>query len=504
MTTIYTVTVVGVSDAGEATYRWATTPGWIDAAGNVYEPRIIEAGNITRSLVRPGATSGRSTVGYGEIIINNADGELDALLNVAFDARECVIAQAGGTEIVRGTVGGVTFARSTITFRFRDAQAVIADKPIITATFAGDNILPAGLEGTANDIKGRTKCRAFGKVRVAGLPLCNTSKNIYLASASSLSSVDVIQDGGALITAGTAYATLADVEVTAPASTSYKAFIGSASEYAYVRLGTAAVRALTADVTEGATAADRTVAGIMTRIAIIGGASAANITGASDIDTLAGWTAGYWVQDGSTSTVGNALDALAASVHGYWIGDASGAIRFGLIRPPAGEPVLEIEDWMLLQNGTSIERTVGAKEGLPVWRVSVEYQRVWQTQTRDQLSGVAAAEQERLGKSYRTTTVREDATILARHPLADELTVTTCLDSETDAMALRDVLWTCYSVQRDTFTVAIASEMAEGVDLGDVVRLTIPRFGMSGGRDFVAIGRTDTLSRGITALTLWG
>lgn len=498
------VTIDGAIVAGITTFRWSTEEGHIDALGRVYEPRVIQAGNYSRSLVREGGTWGRSQAGYGLIEINNADGALDGLLSYAFNGRDVTISRTDGTVILRGTVGGFEFRRRSIAFRLRDRQAVVADRLIVPDTYAGTNSGGVGLEGTANDIKGAGRPRVFGKLRAIRPAFVNTSINAFQLSAGPVASVDQVQDGGSVITAGSVYTTLADLQVTAPSGGTVRAFLGNAADGSFIRTGSDPVRILTADVTEGATSADRTPAGIMRRILLSAGLPAGDVEGVADVDSVAGWTAGYYVPPGGNVTARAALDAMAQSVHGYWVGTRSGAIRLGVLRAPEGIPRLVVEDWAILEDGSAIERIVTEGEGLPFWRVTVRYQRVWTPQTRDQLAGIAKTTQEYLTQEWRATAPREDASILSLNPLARELTVDAHLDAEADAIALRDALWTLYSVQRDTFTVAVPSEIAIGVDLADVVQLKTTRFGMSSGRLFRVVGIDEDLARSRAILTLWG
>jgi hypothetical protein len=228
------------------------------------------------------------------------------------------------------------------------------------------------------------------------------------------------------------------------------------------------------------------------------------IIGAEAVDSVAGWTAGFWAEPGSGVRLRDALDALASSVHGYWIGQKDGSIRLGVIRAPSGSPKLVIESWAILKEGSSFRRVVGEGQGLPAWKITVEYQRVWTVQTKNELAGVALPEQERLGQEYRKTSPREDTSIRDRHALAREIVVPTLLDNEADAVALRDALWTMYSVQRDVFLVSLSQDIAADIDLDDVVELRLPRFGLAEGKLFRVIGIVETLRNNRVELTLWG
>lgn len=497
------VIVTGADSSGEETFRWSSGVGFIDALGRVYEPRVIQAGNYQRFLVRQGGLIGRSEVGYGETVINNADGALDRLLNFAFDGRDILIQSETGAVFLRGTVGGVVFDRRSVVFRIRDFQQVVSERPVVSATFAGTNSGGVGLEGTAGDIKGLNKPRGFGRFRVAPVAIVNTSQLIAQISTGPLASIETAQDGGSVLTNGGNYGTLADLQATSPSPGNFRTFLGSSSEGAFIRLGSAPNRVLTVDATEGSASSDRTVAQIARRVLINAGLTPAQITGADVVDSSAGWLAGIYCSAGDAVMTGEILDLLMTSVHGYWIAQRDGTVRLGLIRAPAAPIKATIEEWQILQEGSAIERVVGDGEGLPIWKISVKYQRVWRQMSRDQLAGVALIEQERLGREFRVST-RQDQSVRDRYRLAKELTVETALDTELDAANLRDVLWNLYSVQRDTFTIALSRDQAQGLDLDDVINLRVNRFGLSAGRLMRVIGIVEDVQKSRTTLTVWG
>jgi hypothetical protein len=53
------------------------------------------------------------------------------------------------------------FSWSQLTISLRDRQAEL-NAPLQTVTYAGNNVLPSGLEGVATDIKGKEKPRLYG------------------------------------------------------------------------------------------------------------------------------------------------------------------------------------------------------------------------------------------------------------------------------------------------------------------------------------------------------
>ena len=92
------------ADAGQRQYRAATTgftsaPDCAIAPNAHYPARIIKPGGVQRSLWRPGAANGaRTAASIGSVVLANADGGLDGLLDQAFDGRPLRILE-GLTEL---------------------------------------------------------------------------------------------------------------------------------------------------------------------------------------------------------------------------------------------------------------------------------------------------------------------------------------------------------------------------------------------------------------------
>jgi hypothetical protein len=74
------------------TLRFATGLGYVsaptDLPPNVYwEPRVIAPIDVKRDIFTSGRTSGRSRMSFGDLVLNNADGQLDYLLTHGFSGR---------------------------------------------------------------------------------------------------------------------------------------------------------------------------------------------------------------------------------------------------------------------------------------------------------------------------------------------------------------------------------------------------------------------------------
>ena len=135
---------------------------------------------------------------------------------------------------------------TSLRLRLRDRLSEF-DKAHQRVQYLGNNVLPNGLEGTADDIKGKTKPKVYGKVFNIEPMMVNTSKLIYQASDSDVYDIPNVYDKGAALTRGSDYADSAAMLATAPSPGQYKA----CPSEGYFRLGAAPEGTVTCDVTEG-------------------------------------------------------------------------------------------------------------------------------------------------------------------------------------------------------------------------------------------------------------
>lgn len=170
-------------------------------AAVAYLPRVINPGNFRRDLFAPGTTSGSSRISAGTVVLNNADGGLDFLLRFGLDGRRITIREGLHSStidtfetVLIGTMEQPELNFKQFTIRLRDRQAELA-KPVQTTLYAGSNVLPDGLEGTA-DIKDRPKPLTYGAVFNA-TPICvNTSRLVYQIHDGAISDIPHAYDNG--------------------------------------------------------------------------------------------------------------------------------------------------------------------------------------------------------------------------------------------------------------------------------------------------------------------
>ncbi len=476
-------------------------------ANAYYEPRITQPALLQRDCFDVGTTGGASRVGYGALVLANPDGGLDYLLDYGFDGRTFVLrvgeegaAYPSGFPVVfQGTMEQPAFTNAEVSIRLRDRQAEL-DKPLQSARYAGNNVLPAGLEGVESDLKGQTKPRVFGVVKNISPPCVNTARLIYQISSNAVQSVDAVYDRGAALTAGANYVSQIDMETNAPAAGTFRAWPAGG----YFRIGSTPAGMITADVTADTTA-NRTAAQIAKTIALAAGIAAGDITAAdiTALDSANSAAIALWLAPGEETTAREALDHVCASVGAWWGFDRLGKFRIVRLEAPSGTPVLELgtDDITRLERKPSDD----AGRGVPAWRIKLSYEPNWTVQDSDLAGAVTDARRAWLKLAARTATA-EDATVKNKHQLSPEMAFDSLLAVAADANTEAARLLTLYKTRRDRFEVRIYTTTAalNALDLGVVVRMTHARYGLSGGKLFRVIGFKTNLANNSADLTVWG
>lgn len=507
----YDPSVPGVVTLRYATQSYTTSP--TDTPANThFEGRIQQPGNFRRECFANAKTYGQTQIGYGELVLANIDGALDSLINYSFAGRTVTIRigtvtpnSAGipvWTTVLVGTMEQAQLSWQRVTIRIRDRQQDLA-KPLQQTRYAGSNALPAGIEGTANDIGGRAKPLIFGQVFNIAPPCINTSRFIYQVHAgSALQSVDAVYERGAALTAGTAYASQADMEATAPTAGQYR--VWNSAVGAFIRLAGASSGEITVDATQGATAASRTAGQLFNAILLKAGVSAGNISSAdiAALDSAAPYPIGVYASHDEDISALQLLDQVCGSV-GAWYGpDSLGVFRVARIELPTGASVASLS----ATDVTRIERAASrdAGVGVPAWKVKLNYKKIYRAQT-DLASTVSADRKEFLTSEFRRAE-SSDSSVLTANLTSPEIEFDTYLVNAADAATEVARRLTIYKARRDVIEISIRvdADVAASLDLGKIVTLQLNRYGMSAGKKFLIVGIRTDLGGNLFDLTLWG
>lgn len=531
-----------VDDSGAKRSFYLSTGNFVTGptdfpANTPFLPRLKDAGSISLSAYGSNRTSGATVLDKGSIEALNDDGALDDWLRYGFDGQPVTIRigekgaayPLGFTTVMTGTISGVEGRFKSLILRLRDMQYIL-DVPASPAIYAGDNVAPNGVEGTSADLKGKRKPRLFGRVFEISPPLVNTSKLTYQVNNGAVQSIDAVYDQGVALTPGDDFATVADLHDEVVSAGTYITCLAQG----YFRLGSAPVGEITADVTQGASAANRTTGQILAALALSAGVvsdledggiilvgedgeillgedgevllGAGYTTGTltttdiAALDNAAPAEVGIWIF--GDETYAEAMDQIAASVGAFYGFDGLGRFRVGRLTAPAGTPRLVLGPQ---QFGSGLERQPPRDNAIPVWAATVKHSRIYTVQRSGLAGGVSTERRAYLGSEYRQARA-ESATTKVRHALASEITVDTLLVNEADALTEATRLLALNSVNRAIYEVPIAIDIlpAQPLAFMDVVSLDHYRFDLAGGKPFRLIGIRLELASRKAILSLWG
>ncbi|MBI3789937.1 MAG: hypothetical protein HY275_03565 [Gemmatimonadetes bacterium] len=306
--------------------------------------------------------------------------------------------------------------------------------------------------------------------------------------------------------APSAYAALADVsdDSLAPPAGSFKYYLGGGGNGAYIRLGSPPAGTITADVTQGATAADRTAAQLFKAVLVRAGFSAGDYS-ASDITALDGLTSavlGYWTDQETTYAA--VLDAIAQSVGAWWGVDAAGVFRIQQVVDPSGGSSVATytANDILAEPKRVTVKDPGS--GIPYYRTTVYHTRNYTVQTTDLAGGVSADRRAVLAEEFASVN-STDASVQTAHLLSIELPIRTLLTSASDASTEAARVQTLRGTKRDLFELVVPVDgLYPSPDLGNVVTFSPSRFSLSAGKKFLCLGVEPSARDRRATLTLWG
>ena len=326
---------------------------------------------------------------------------------------------------------------------------------------------------------------------------------VWQVSDGVVSSI-VVYDGGVALTFAGNVGSLPALFATGVAAGYYL----TCTSLGLFILGSPPIGTVTADVVEGATAAERTAAQIVSRMVewfqdsyphLSVSLTSSDVTA---LDALNSAECGILVQD--TESGLEAITRVLNSVGAWMLPRSNSTSMFDLGRMdlPSGSAVAsyDFEDNI----GGNPERVELGDDnrGVPAWKVTVRYDQLATVQSAGDLFGVVTENDpirvQYLATEWRQASVEDDG-ILDVWPNAPTLTVDTRLMSQAAAQAEAARLFDLYSVQRDIWRIKVpmSADPADDPGIGEVVELTSRNGRMGTGRRlatgdlFRVLGRVD-------------
>lgn len=493
------------------TLRFCSNKGYTDSSGNFYHPRMEQPGLVTRSVLSATTFGGAAQNQFGEMTLVNIDGGLDYLAGYSFDGRDFALKLGDETAdistftiVTRAIIDrfSLEYSRANISLRDKTRSLDIPAQPLL---FAGDNVLPAGLEGV-EDLKGRRKPLILGTVKNISPVMVNSSKLVYQLSTAAISATGLnVRDKGVALTYAGTYANETDMMAdTTLSAGSYKALLSSGM----IRLGSTPAGTITADCQSSATP-NSTATEIIRELVYTYAGIASDGTTNSDFSALTSANndpLGIVIE--GEMTIAEAIDHVARSV-GAWFGfDQLNRFRVKQVVLPSGLVTLEIDEFQVI----AIEReslSSGA-ESAPVWQYALNYAKNFTVQGHDSLAGsVSAADKAFYAEEWRKQST-SDSAVKTAHLSAQDLLHDSYFINATDALAEASRRLTILKSQLVLFKVTVRIDfnlaVLSGVTIGINVMVKYPRFGLDGSANniFKIVSMTADYRIGQIELGLWG
>lgn len=466
---------------------WVTRPSDTPAGVHV-SPRMMSSGFFRREMFAGDGLFGAVRSGWGEFIIANADGQwLGAVdhegTQYGWDGQpfELWAGEEDGdfpadfTQVGAGSIRYVKLGLSSATVVARDDLDRL-NKPILTRTFLGTG----GLEGDSS-LTGKRAPKAFGDPLPIPCTLVDAAKRIYHVcdGVAVTAGFAGAFDGGVALTMGAEYASLADLNATAPSAGQARVYGGGP---VYVRLGSVAAYDVSCAPSQVRIDA-ATVAWMQTLAADAGVAASGTFLSIED-----------YVPLDSADTYLQIMARACRSIPSWFGFDALGTFVAEAITDPAGgSPVYTFRT----SNVLSLERTAPPGFDVPAWRVQTKGRRNWMFGRT--LAGAAV---DYMRREWYSSATDDDAATLTKHPLALDLS----FDSPRHDAGGSAAFLALHGTERDFLRVTCPASVAllSAVDLGDCVEVKYPRFGMSAGKKFLVVGIDAQYGARTVTYSLWG
>lgn len=483
-----------------------------DPPNTYYAPVVAVPFNFERLIFEDGVTAGAADAGYGEIELVNPEGDYDFLADCGLDGRRVRLLygdEAGSLadfeEVFVGTLSQPEFSWRRLTLSVRDRGEELRTD-LQTNHYAGDNSGPDGFEGDEN-LKDKSKPLAFGRCRNVPAVCVNSSTLTYQVHDGRVAAIPAVRDKGMPLTLADDYPTAGALADATFEAGHYATCLAQGCFRLWAKPAGEVTADVDGDATDGVWAAS--VAAIIRRIAL----TRAGLTDADlDLESFDALEAAcpaivsQFLEAGDKSDVDDVFDDLCASIGAWWCFDRAGRLAVGRFEAPGGEPTATFTTVELLDDGEGLEilPSRDLADGVPVYKVSVEYQRNWTKQDDNDLAGAVPDDLRAwLAEESRTVTAEDDA-VQVVHLLSPDMPITTTLDDATAAQAEADRLLALHGVPRMRMRLPVKRQYARGLDLCSVVEVRLPRFGLSEGRLFRVVGMTEEYETSKVTLEVWG
>jgi hypothetical protein len=452
--------------------------------------------NFKRSIL--GSEIGIFATGDGALNIDNTDAAYDFLIQqYAFDGRAIVVKV--GREITNANTESYDDYFAIFSGTAADAQVdeaavslVLRDNGYKLNVPAQPNLyLGTGDKEGGDDLAQKRKPRAFGYVANVSPPLVVPSLLIYQVNDGPVQDITAVYDRGSALTQGTDYATYA---LLAAASVT-GGFYGTCLAEGFLKLGSSPAGTVTADVSGDASGAgfisrtDEIVRRILVSSTVLIDSTDLYLSAFAAVASAQPAAVGYWMPPDDTASVSDVVANLMGGIGGWGGFRRDGRFEVAIFVAPTGTPAAIVDN-----NDIDAIKREPLPSGLspPPWRQRVAYGRNWTTQT-DLAGSVSATRRAFVAEPFRVAEA-SDNDIRTDHPFAqDPQPVAAFFANQADAQTEADRRLALYRGGRALYRMSLPI-VALGWNLGEVMRVTYPRFDLTVGRLLTIVEMTENLS----------
>lgn len=510
------------------TERFSTGAGY-DPSNDLIKPvrgRVIDAGNYNTALYSEGKTYGSSSVGSGEVRLNNGDGALDYLINRGLDGRKIEILR-GDSELsdisefitlFTGVIEIAEYTRQEIRLRIKNGFGEFYDTPIVSERFSGDTTdttygSGGHVNGSEDDWQGKTKPLLIGNGGGENFspPMVNVSKQTFMISSEPVTSItDVWMSGAAITHTSPPHTSLTSLQAATVSSGRWECFLGDDTKPAgdpergaYIRIGSALDGQVTCKAYVGATDADRSIAQNADYIFNLVGKTLSSDS-ITEVDAANNSPCGYWVPPEETKA-GRVLDEILGGGGVWWTQNNSGIFIMGQLVSPNTQAATKT---LTSLNKDKVVRITPTDDnsGVPVSEIVVNYNRNYTVQDEGNLAGIVGSDDARvlfLKNEWRSVFSQSSSDVTTKHITAIPMEIDSYFTVETDAQDEADRQKNIRSLEQDFIKITEHESKVRDISMGDVIAIEYDRYTDTGLDNYLVLGKRLEYSKGIVTLLLW-
>jgi hypothetical protein len=173
-----------------------------DPPSTYYEPRISIPNNWQAAVFKDGLTGGGADGGLGTAQLINNDGHFDQFMSMAWDGQPLRLLYGDNESpytsfdlLLTGTMCQPEFNWHYMNVKVRD-YSLLLSKALSQFVYLGNNVVGVGVEGTTDDLLGKTKPLCFGHCLNVTPALVSASAIIFQVHNGPIKAVETVYIDG--------------------------------------------------------------------------------------------------------------------------------------------------------------------------------------------------------------------------------------------------------------------------------------------------------------------